>query len=325
MKAPRPRDDASAVVTELARGVADLVLKHVPLQAFSGSVPIPLERVAREFGVTFRNKSDDISESIGDLRALGLEGTAQSDSVRGIEAASAAGWLHSDYEIQVLSRGFRARFTAAHELSHVVLASELMGGDADLSITERERVCDLAAGEILLPLQALGGFFKSRGDLTLSLAELERLSARMRVSLSLTINRLQQLSRQDRLELANVCLLARLGRSRKQHENLAPRVTAACGPKRYFLPVNARLSSIGFNQLEVAFYSVPCYVLFRRREELLVWDYQVRKRGVVPCSLQFKCYQWAQTGQVTMEDENRLMLVVASIEAVNDKSERSRE
>jgi hypothetical protein len=138
----------------------------------------------------------------------------------------------------------------------------------------------------------------------------------MRISVSLTLNRLRHLVFQNALSVVNVALLVSLARSRKRQENLAPRIASACSPSRWFVPLNARLSSVGLGSLRDAFYGAPLYVAGRTNEVLRLWNYELGKRTDISCDVSFKCYRWVGPRLSPDTAENRIMLAVANCEGL---------
>lgn len=293
--------------------VAKRVLAEAPPRFRYGLSVVPVEHLAISFGVVVTSSPDVVDASLAPLKELGLDGLASTTS----EASStetATSWFTSDYEVQILGQGFRSRFTLAHELAHVVLSREYGQLERSLSLNQRERVCDIAAGNILCPEEALIEHFRTRTEMILTVSEIERLAGRMRISISLALNRLRQLLFQNALSVANVALLVNLARSRKRHEHLAPRIASACSPSRWFVPLNTRLATIGLGALQDAFYKTPVYAPGRTNEVLRLWDYELGRRADISCDVRYKCYRWVSSRPSTDTAENRIMLAVANCE-----------
>lgn len=293
--------------------VAKRVLAEATPKFQYGLSVVPVEQLASSFGVAITAGDSPLDDSLASMKDLGLDGLARRVPDESGPDTS-ANWFGSDYAIQILSRGVRSRFTLAHEIAHVVLSKEYADLDKALSLDERERVCDVAAGNILCPYEALLEHFRTRTLAALTIPEIEQLSARMRISISLLVNRLRQLFSRNTLSLDGVAILVRLARSRKRQENLAPRVASACSPGRWFVPLNARLSTLGLSALQDAFYEAPLYISGHTREVLRLWDYEVGRRIDIPCDVKFKCYRWIGPKPSTSIAEYRLMLAVANCE-----------
>lgn len=291
-------------VSTIARSISSKLLAEIPLSHLQKGLPVPLEDLAGKLGITIREGAQGAQGALSDLKHLGLEGAVRRSSSEDYEEKFE--WSRPDYEINVMSQGFRARFTLAHELAHVVLAEQFREVDTTLSTTERESVCDRVARQLLLPVEIMKSSFQMMARSRLELDKIERISLRLKVSLSVLINRLRELVYDRLLVLPGVVILATLDRSRKRHDNLAPRVATACGPNRWFIPTNVRLSSIGLTGLQSAFHSAPMYQVGRLTEELRTWDYLSGRRSRARCEVEFKCYRWAMSRSTTAE--SRVML-----------------
>lgn len=292
--------------------VAKRVLAEAPPRFRYGLSIVPVEQLASSFGVAVASSREVVDSSLASLKELGLDGLARTTSEE-TDSESATKLFGSDYEVQILGKGFRSRFTLAHELAHIVLSREYGQLDRSLSLNERERVCDVAAGNILCPEEALIEYFRSRTEIMLTVSEIETLAGRMRISVSLALNRLRHLLFHNALSVANVALVVSLARSRKRQENLAPRISSACSPSRWFVPLNTRLSSVGLGTLRDAFYEAPLYVAGRTNEVLHLWDYKLGRRTDISCDVSFKCYKWVGPRPSTDTAENRIMLAVANL------------
>jgi hypothetical protein len=194
----------------------------------------------------------------------------------------------------------------------VVLASQFHDVDKALSLSERESVCDQVAKQLLLPVEVIKQHIKQMVASGLDIENIERMSVQMKVSLSVLISRLRDLAFEGIIMLSGIVLLAKLERSRKRHDNLAPRVASACGPNRWFVPVNVRLSSIGLSGLQQEFHTAPLYEIRRLSEELRTWDYAVNRRSQVRCDVVFKCYTWSPTRSIP--EAGRVMLATLDFE-----------
>lgn len=221
------------------------------------------------------------------------------------------------YEIGVFSEGMRARFTFAHEVSHVVLDAAFRKEAEALSEGMREWVCNLAAGLVVLPDTLLLSVLPRTDDLSLSIPLLEGIAARSRVSLSVLISRMNDLVRCGLVRVMNGAVIVRLAWSRKQQENLAPRISSSCLPGRWFLPVNRRLSSVGLVALARVFDSVPLYLEGGLEDEITVRDQELRRPVHVKCNVRYKCYTWSAQdnsgGFATTGANQKLMLAVISM------------
>jgi hypothetical protein len=301
---------SSAKVNAVSRNVSTRILEELSRQHLQKGLPIPLEELAGRFGITIKERSDEPAELFSDFHQLGLEGMVRRS--RPVEDAGTFEWSKPEYEIYVLSQGIRARFTAAHEIAHVVLASQFREIDNSLSNAERESICDKVARQLLLPAELVKEHFQPMVASGLDIAEIERISGRMKVSLSVLINRLSELVFEGAIVPSGIVLLAKLERSRKRHDNLAPRVASSCGPSRWFVPINARLSSIGLCGLQAAFYEAPLYEIGRLSEELRTWDYVAGRRSLARCGVAFKCYRWSDTR--SSAEQGRVMLAALDLE-----------
>lgn len=288
--------------------VANRVFAEQPHKSQFTISPAPLEQLMKRFGIAVTTTHEDAR--LSPLIELGLEGLAtKHDQPENAETDS--GWFSSDYKVEVFSKGFRSRFTLAHELAHVVFSKEYHDLEKSLSGEQTERVCDFAAAMMLCPEQALVEYFRKCSIVTISRIEL--LAARMQVSISLLLNRLRHLISRDAISIDNIVLLVSLNRSRKRRENLAPRVSAACSAKHWFIPVNSRLSTFGLTKLKDAFYTAPLYFSGRTHEALRIWDYEHGRRVMIECDVTYKCYSWLQRGQSDKtSNAGRVMLAVAS-------------
>jgi Zn-dependent peptidase ImmA (M78 family) len=289
--------------------LANRVLAEAPLRFQCRLSPMPLEHLAKCFSIKM-DVADD-NQWLAPLQAIGLEGSAiktqtASDSDYNTDLFS------SDYHVNILSQGFRSRFTLAHEIAHVVLSSEYGHFDKSLSRDKRERACDIAAAIMLCPEEGLIDHFQSVRSLTVD--EIEKLAARMQISISLLVNRLRQLILRKAFSIDNIVLLVSLNRSRKRQENLAPRVASTCGPNRWFVPLNSRLSTIGLIGLQKAFYEAPLYFSGRTNEVMRLWDYDIGARTKLECDVKFKCYKWVRQKPSKETIASRIMLAVASRE-----------
>jgi hypothetical protein len=91
----------------------------------------------------------------------------------------------------------RKRFTVAHELGHVII--EGTGAHAPRAGRELERVCDLIATELLMPL----GRFQERLPELLTLSEIWRLSREFDVSFLAAAFRCVEVARVSIIEVVN--------------------------------------------------------------------------------------------------------------------------
>jgi Zn-dependent peptidase ImmA (M78 family)/DNA-binding XRE family transcriptional regulator len=82
----------------------------------------------------------------------------------------------------------RRRFTALHELGHLLYNGRFSG---DLSLREREKLCDAFAGEMLLPSSNLQGIFRP-GD-KISASELRQLQMMYGISIDAVMHKLLEL------------------------------------------------------------------------------------------------------------------------------------
>lgn len=289
--------------------LANRVLAEAPLRFQHRLSPMPIEHLAKCFSIKM-----DVgyqNQWLAPLQEIGLEGFATRTQTAS-ESDYDTDWFNSDYHVSILSQGFRSRFTLAHEIAHVVLSSEYSQFEKSLSREKRERVCDIAAALMLCPEEGLIDHFQSVRSLTVD--EIEKLAARMQISISLLVNRLRQLILRKAVSIDNVVLIVSLNRSRKRQENLAPRVASTCGPNRWFVPLNSRLSTIGLISLQNAFYEAPLYFVGRTKEVLRLWDYEIGARTKLECDVKFKCYQWVRPKASKETVASRIMLAVASSE-----------
>lgn len=286
--------------------IANRVVNEVPLKSRYQISPMPVEHLIARFGISLNNPAS--AHSLEPLRLLGLDGLTTQKAPTSSHVFG--DWFNSDHNVDVLSRGFRSRFTLTHELAHVVLSREYSDVEKSLSPDERERVCDIAAAIMLCPEEALVEHFKLLRKVTVH--EIERLAAGLQISISLLLNRLRYLVSQRKVSIANVILLVSLNRSRKRKENFAPRVASACGPAQWFVPLNSRLSSIGLSNLQEEFFNAPLYSSLVTRGVLRLWDYGVHATLQFECDVNFRCYSWVRDNAVGDGTMNRIMLAVAN-------------
>lgn len=139
------------------------------------------------------------------------------------------------YEIQ--------RFTAAHEVAHLLLTNEQLRR-MPFSAREEESLCDRFASQLLIDREVLGSVI-GQADGPPHPEELLRLCGRLRVNV-----RPLQIAAGERLADTPYCvLLARYrGHWRRPHE-LAFRVESVAGARHTYLPRHQRLASIGLARL----------------------------------------------------------------------------
>jgi hypothetical protein len=113
---------------------------------------------------------------------------------RGEGLATSAGPLRPPTELRAADATNRQRFTIVHEIGHAILLQSLrerpeaLAGLRDPAIwADVEALCDVAAGELLVPLDEL---LPLVGQLGISLRGLERLADRFRVALEVIYERM---------------------------------------------------------------------------------------------------------------------------------------
>ena len=178
-------------------------------------------------------------------------------------------------------------------------------------------ICDAAASLVLFPDVLLHAFFGTNRPLRLSIALLADTCRQARVSISVVLSRLDEVSGRGRIVLENAGLLIALDLSRKHRVNLAPRVYTGCIPKPWFLPVNKRISRFGLTGLIHPFYHAPLYREARLEATLSLWNSEAGHTFHVPASVTYICYRVAAMPLSGQANEfSRLMLATCDLEDV---------
>ena len=206
------------------------------------------------------------------------------------------------------------RFVIAHELAHVVLKQQQFAAvNRHLSLVDRERLCDLAAEQILLPSEFLIRVLNSK-SVQFSLDFLVEMRARLRCPLSLVIRRLADLVSSGSIRVVNGCLMATLAGARKSGSNIAPRVLRRCVPPEWYLPLNKRLSTLGLVSLEDFFYHAPLYSSSVVSCRFTLWNRNQQRSLSLNSTFAVRCYRYR-------DRESRLMprLLLATFDLGVDK------
>jgi len=197
-----------------------------------------------------------------------------------------------------------SRFTLAHEIAHQLYQmSDRPVSAPNWSAEDWRLQFDTCAAHILLPDSALRTLLPTEIELSPQL--LIEASARARVSLSLLISRVGELSRQGGIRLLNGAIIAAPAVSARKKEHYAPRVITSCLPRNWYLPNNKRLSSLGARALEEAFWIQDAWKERHSEGELRVWDRIQRRREAVPVRFVAKVF----TSKVA---SRRVMLAIVS-------------
>ena len=228
-------------IKQLARETASEVLRQVRYGPTSKSPYVPIEDIARYFGLTHKQnlthkqKRENIDNAI-----ISPSPQMPFNSLSGVDGfLSKRTSLNGDvfYEAVIYSRSYRRRFTIAHELGHLFFA-ELFPRIPQTSEMADE-FCDELAGHILLPDCLITYLFGCTNPILLDIREIERVAKLARVSISCLIRGLEDASNTKILSLENIVILSKLDKSRTKKENYAPRVWVYCPPKEGYLPIGS--------------------------------------------------------------------------------------
>jgi hypothetical protein len=127
---------------QISAAMADAVLSSLPETYWESATAVPLERLAGLWGArVLESFTGDVKkEELEDLAFLGLEGFSR----KVVELGALLPENDSPrYEVATLGNTKRARFTLAHEISHIVLRERFESTEQRLSPTDREFVCNI--------------------------------------------------------------------------------------------------------------------------------------------------------------------------------------
>ncbi len=248
-------------------------------------------------------------------RHFGLEGFVEPDTIQYCFPNQVVPRFHTDISKPGAGFSSRSRFTLAHELAHVVLESVLVERAERVDAQTAERVCDRVAGIILFPKPLIADLLVQEESAEISLKAAADACRRARISLSVLISRLADTSEQGLIPLRSGLLLVTVGRSRKREVNLAPRILMGCLPRRWFLPFNKRLTTLGLEFLGKQFYKAPLYREGRYAGEIPLWDRNERRLRNIPARIEFICYKSSGPLANSIESEiARVMLVAVNFD-----------
>jgi Zn-dependent peptidase ImmA (M78 family) len=273
----------NARINRLADSVAQRAIADIDVSAFPGLAAIPLERIVEHRGIVVlgQNPNSRISTS---LEKTGIKGLIDYSG-----SAALQSYLFSSSlpEIRLLPHQdtFGARFTLAHELAHYILEKELH--PTDLQPKQLEDVCDRAAARILIPDDMCAQIMRTLEQPYLRIHHVERLARTLKVSMSVLLSRLND---SPICKFRNGAFLVSIDKSRIRNNDVAPRFSARCMPRSWFLPVNKRLSSIGLSDLASAFYDSAPFREFKGTHMLTLWSTSLRKTYQIGVKLTYKSY-----------------------------------
>ncbi len=294
-------------IATLGERIAASALTALATDASRWAGPIPVEKLLTSrqarVQVSVRGSGDRVDRWHGS----GLEGLVLQERVQGSPIGDNPGVDGGlSYIVEVADASVRSRFTLAHELAHIILAEICKDERSTYDVNLRERICNLAAGQILVPSAVIQKRLSCAPCVMWDIASLEQWSAGLQVSLAVLITRLDEVSRRVAPEMANGVLLVRSGLSRKKRLDLSPRVAARCLPRDWFIPFNKRLGTIGFLNLRERFYSATPFRQNSVQDTIVAWNQARNAVRTVRTTVEYKVYY--------MSSGERIMLCTVEFE-----------
>jgi hypothetical protein len=257
-------------IPDVVKKAADAAQDCLRLIRYSGSGPVRLSKLAKRLAVLETRKRTGSSTSVeGSLwirrTPLGFDGP------------------EADIEVAFgESRIGRMRYTVAHELAHQYARLSL---PEDLTKHWQPRdvrvFCDSFAAQLLTPDGLLAEEIRrqfphlkstSRGSLAPGIQDIETLHRRLRVPMSTVLLRLSEYAARMGITLDNIMLEVTAQTSLRKKENYAPRVLAACTARRWYIPRNKRLSTLGLSNLASAFWGADTLTEGRVYDRVTVFE-----------------------------------------------------
>lgn len=146
----------------------------------------------------------------------------------------------------------RQRFTAAHEVGHLLLSRSCHAQAQDLSYDEEERLCDVFATELLVVPEARRVMSRER---SITPALLIDYSKAFRLSLQLTTHAVAR----ERPDEPAIFLLAKWRGHPRRPEVKGFRVDAADGDRRVLVPKHKRITGMGLTELALWAADAPVW------------------------------------------------------------------
>jgi Zn-dependent peptidase ImmA (M78 family) len=180
----------------------------------------------------------------------------QGASIRGIYVFRA----NEDGQIWVdpLQSEAGRRYALAHELGHFLIHRQpmILAPYLDLIASSQleEKLAHEFAGGLLVPTATLRRLLSSTSSHAASLTALETIAGQLGVSLPLLVKRAGEIP--DLAPNDWFSLTASTALSAKRRSSYALRVQTRLLPKRFFLPLNRRLASVGLGRLVERFSTV---------------------------------------------------------------------
>lgn len=145
----------------------------------------------------------------------------------------------------------RQKFTAAHEIAHMLLGRVRDAGHFALSSKQEERLCDEFATLLLLPAHEIRPFLNPDGGIASPIVVLE-MAQHFGVNFQPCMIALNQIWADKR----HLLLLAELRGHPKRPEEVDHRITASAGRPYKYVPPDQRLRSVGLEPV-LAWASLP--------------------------------------------------------------------
>jgi len=109
-------------------------------------------------------------------------------------------------------------------------------------------------------------------EIRLTVPMLTYLNRRLQVSYSCLLKRINDLVTGGQVGVTNCALIAAPAVSAKYKTHYAPRVIVSCTPRRWFIPPNKRLASLGLAALLNLWDTAPAFKTGTAESEITMWS-----------------------------------------------------